>query len=173
MSSINNNTWDHPDIECESEIEKNNPEIKKIREKSALFAYFGKFPQKTEHLTGTYTRNETKLAISELAKNKSHGTDGIPAEAYQACSKFVIGAITQIINNINLGLKPPNDWLEGAVVYLYKNKGDARECNNYRPICLIQIAYKIWAKIVTNRLSTILALATSNNQFGCKKNHPQ
>ena len=169
MRHIKNEIWDHPRLVCESEIEKNNPEIKKIRENSALFAYLEKHPQKTEHLTGNYTRNETGLAILELAKNKSHGTDGIPAEAYQACSKFVIGAITQIINNMNQGKKPPKDWLEGAVVYLYKNKGDAKECNNYRPICLIQIAYKIWAKIVTNRLSAILTLATSNNQFGYKR----
>jgi len=169
MKSIDAKTWDLPGIRCGSEIAENNPEIQKIRENSALFAYLSKNPQKTEQLTGIYTRNETKLAIHELAKNKSSGIDGIPAEAYQACSKFVIGAMTQIINNINQGKRPPKDWMEGAVVYLYKNKGDARECNNYRPICLIQIAYKIWAKIVTNRLSTILALATSNTQFGHKK----
>ena len=66
-------------------------------------------------------------------------------------------------------MDPPKSWMGGAVVYIYENKGDARECNNYRPICLAQIAYKIWAKIVTNRLACILPLATKITQFGYKK----
>ena len=31
-----------------------------------------------------------------------------------------------------------------GIVYIYKNKGDAGGCGNYRPICITQIIYKIF-----------------------------
>jgi sorting nexin-29 len=45
-------------------------------------------------------------------------------------------------------------WLEASVISIYK-KGDRSNCENYRGISLINVGYKICAKIINKRLQTI------------------
>jgi len=63
----------------------------------------------------------------------------------------------------------PPEWKEGVIVHIYKQKGDIHECQNYRPICLKKIAYKIWPILIARRLSKILHLLTGTNQYGYKQ----
>ena len=42
------------------------------------------------------------------------------------------------------------------------------ECNNYRLICITQIIYKIWSKLLTARITQIMHLLTSSTKYGYK-----
>ena len=70
------------------------------------------------------------------------------------------------MNLIKAGKPIPARWGEGAIVYIYKNKGDAVECGIYRPICLTQIIYKIWTGVITRKLTKIMHIVTCENRFG-------
>ena len=45
----------------------------------------------------------------------------------------------------------PEDWHLQQVTLIFK-KGDPGDCNNYRPICLLAAAYKIFAMVLLQRL---------------------
>jgi len=107
--------------------------------------------------------------IKNLPLKKAHGNDGIPGEAYKAAKKWAVKPITKVMNLIKEGRTVPAKWMEGTIVYIYKNKGDASECKNYRPICLTQIIYKIWSGLITRKLTKITHIITSNNQYGYKE----
>jgi hypothetical protein len=47
--------------------------------------------------------------------------------------------VLMIWNNNQL----PNEWNEGIIWPVYR-KGDRLNCNNYRPITLLNMAYKIF-----------------------------
>ena len=47
----------------------------------------------------------------------------------------------------------PADWSVASVALIYK-KGDPGFCANYRPICLLSIAHKIFAAVLKQRLLT-------------------
>ena len=63
----------------------------------------------------------------------------------------------------------PQQWNEGIICPVYK-KGDRRNCNNYRPITLLNIAYKIFAILLNKRLMENIENKLENNQMGFRQN---
>ena len=55
--------------------------------------------------------------------------------------------------------------LFAQVVTIFK-KGDAQKISNYRPISLLNIAYKLYASIIQKRLATYIDPMISRTQFG-------
>ena len=50
------------------------------------------------------------------------------------------------------------------MVPLYKNKGDIKNCNNYRDIKLLSHTMKVWERVVEMRVRKVVSI--SENQFG-------
>lgn len=147
------------------------PILQQIRKKSQLYKAQQQFPKITYMILKDYTIQEINNSIKKLKKtNKAHGADGIPAEAYKTIQTWLAEPLTDMINEIKNGKQLPTTWKNGAVVHIYKNKGGGKECDNYRPISLLQIAYKIWPSLIAQRLAKILRILTSNNQYGYKNN---
>ena len=46
----------------------------------------------------------------------------------------------------------PESWLLGNILPIYKNKGDAQNPENYRPITLLSCLGKLFTRIMNNRL---------------------
>jgi sorting nexin-29 len=63
----------------------------------------------------------------------------------------------------------PTEWLQGIICSIYK-KGEQAICSNYRPITLLNIAYKIFTILLNNRLSKILESILSEDQAGFRPN---
>ena len=64
--------------------------------------------------------------------------------------------------------KLPKEWLSGTTVFLFKKK-DPKKLDNYRPVTLLNIIYKIWAIVITNRISPLMNHITSEMQTAYKK----
>ena len=88
--------------------------------------------------------------------------------AYKATREWEVKPITKIANLIKNWTPAQEKWDEGAVVYIYKNKGGAGECKNYMPICITHITYKKWYGHITRKLTKIMHILTGNGQFGFK-----
>jgi hypothetical protein len=55
----------------------------------------------------------------------------------------------------------------GVISLIYKKKGDRRSLKNYRPISLLQVDYKILARIMANRIKNVLPNIISVDQTCC------
>ena len=64
----------------------------------------------------------------------------------------------------------PQDFKDVLIIPIYKNKGDHKDCGNYRGISLLSVAGKILAKVVQNRLSTVAEAALTESQCGFRRN---
>jgi hypothetical protein len=56
-------------------------------------------------------------------------------------------------------------WTEGILCPVYK-KGDKLDCQNYRGICLLNVTYKVFAKIIYDRLLPHANAAVQHYQAG-------
>jgi len=63
----------------------------------------------------------------------------------------------------------PMEWIQGIICSIYK-KGERTTCSNYRPITILNIAYKIFTIILNNRLPKIVESKLSDVQSGFRPN---
>ena len=104
--------------------------------------------------SGPISESEVVAAGKLLNKKRASGSDGIPPEFWKAITVAGSGACQWAINLCqkcwNEGAVP-KAWHEALVVKVFK-KGDTSQCENYRPISLLQIGYKLFALILLTRL---------------------
>jgi len=100
------------------------------------------------------TSTELHSATKRLRSNKACGPDGQPVEFWKVVlDAGGIGAqwLLKFCNQIWDSQCVPQAWHLQEVALIFK-KGDPAECGNYRPICLLNAAYKIFAMIMLQRL---------------------
>ena len=77
--------------------------------------------------------------------------------------------ILEFFNTIfNIGISVPNSWLLARIVVLFK-KGDASKVGNYRPISIVSVLYKIFSRLLYNRISVFLLPQQSHEHAAYKK----
>ena len=126
------------------------------------------FPQQQE-LDQVPTMEELRLAIAKTKMNKSPGNDGIPAEIYKFGGEELTRRLHQLIEKCWLERRVPQDFKDVLILPIFKNKGDHRDCSNYRGISLLVIAGKIMAKIIQTRLSKLAENVLTESQCGFRK----
>jgi hypothetical protein len=62
----------------------------------------------------------------------------------------------------------PNDWNEATVLPIFKTE-NRKDCSNYRGTSLLNSGYKIFAKIVNERLNTIAETLLHEEQNGFRR----
>lgn len=109
---------------------------------------------------------EIKKAIKSLRTNKTPGPDGYCAEFYK---KFIdqLSPLLQALFNESLsaGHLPPT-LCQAIITVLPKKDKNPLLCGSYRPISLLNVDYKILAKILACRLEEVLSQIISPDQTG-------
>ena len=115
------------------------------------------------------THEEVIEAINSLKNNKSPGSDDIPAELFKSGGEQLISYLHELILQIWDEETLPEEWLVGLLCPLHK-KGDKLVCENYRGISLLNSAYKIFARILYNRLVPHAESVIGDYQCGFRPN---
>ena len=111
---------------------------------------------------------EVRLALKELANNKSPGVDNIPIELVKAAGEDGIKIITTLCRKIWDTSDWPTDWKRSVYIPLPK-KGDTRICSNNRTIALISHTSKILLKIIQRRIEPYMEREIAKEQAGFRK----
>jgi len=97
------------------------------------------------------------------------GSDNIPLELLKDGGRTLKQKLHKLILMIWNNEQLPQQWNEGIICPVYK-KGDRLNCNNYRPIILLNIAYKIFAVLLNKRLLENKENKLEDNQMGLRSN---
>ena len=104
-----------------------------------------------EHEIEEPTDQEIEEICKKMNNNKSTGENGIPAEIIKYGGNRLQQKINVLIKKVWRKKIMPEQWNK-AIIYSIHKKGDKSECQNYRGISVLDVTYKILAKLVSKRL---------------------
>jgi len=107
---------------------------------------------------------EVMEAVEKMKYGKAVGPDNVPSEAWVALEEIGAQFLTQLFNRLLSGEAMPEEWRKSLMVPIYKNKGGAQECGNYRGIKLLSHTMKIWERVLDQRMRECTIV--SQQQFG-------
>lgn len=109
---------------------------------------------------------EFDKAIKDIKTGKAPGPDGLPLQYYKTFSNILNPRFLTFFHSLQLNQNPPKQLLEAYISIIPKEGKDPNQVTNYRPISLINVDVKIYAKILGNRLLPLLTSLVSLDQVG-------
>jgi hypothetical protein len=101
-----------------------------------------------------------------MKNEKSPGPDGLPAEFYKRFSYLFGDAFVDMVNEVfeTASALPITMRLQSYITLLCKRPEQAWLLNNWRPISLLNVDYKIISKVLINRIRLIINRLVNVNQ---------
>ena len=115
-----------------------------------------------------------KECIQALKSKNSEGFDRIPQRCLVDGVESLCTPFNGLFKRIYEQSTVPAQWLVSKTIPIFKNKGDKKDIENYRPIANLCSSSKIFEKLILKRIMDIQVLndvdLTNNSQHGFKKN---
>jgi len=113
---------------------------------------------------GKISKEEVTTAMKRMKSDKAVGPDDIPVEAWRCLGEIAEKFLTKLFNRILESERMPDEWRRSIIIPVFKKKGDAQSCSNYRGIKLISHSMKLWERVVEARLRNEVLI--SEQQYG-------
>jgi hypothetical protein len=120
-------------------------------------------PNENEKLIAMITEQEVKEAVFQMKHNKAHGPDGFPAEFYQIFWKTIKRDLIALFKDFYEDKLPLFSLIFGIITLLPKQK-EASHIKQFRPICLLNVSFKIFTKVMVNRMTGIATKVINPSQ---------
>lgn len=123
-------------------------------------------PMDVEACEANISLDELKAALLAMEPNKSPGLDGLTAEFYKVFWRDFIDIFTRLIET-SFHDNELCESMKISILTLIPKKGDLRSLNNWRPISLLNVDYKVIAKALAKRITSISKNIISEDQTCC------
>ena len=126
-----------------------------------------------EEINTEITEQEIITAVKSLKNNKAPGTDDIINEQIKSTITIMLPTYVKLFNIVfNTGIIPES-WTDGIIKPIYKNKGNPKHPENYRPISLLSCLGKLFTLILNTRLNKYADKTNliHETQAGFRKQH--
>ncbi|KAK6763264.1 hypothetical protein RB195_023828 [Necator americanus] len=112
--------------------------------------------------------SEIRHAIMSVRNRTAPGPDRIRPEHLKSLPPVLINTLARLFTRYLSECKVPKQWKTSKTVLLYK-KGDPHDIGNYRPICLLSVIYKLFTRVILNRIEKVLDEGQPCEQAGFRK----
>lgn len=134
--------------------------------------------QDNEFLTQGFSMEEIKDVVFSMEHSKASGRpDGFPIEFYQNFWEIVNWDLKELFDDFHKG--ELDDFHKGelsverlnyGIITLVPKSKDCSSIQKYRPLCVLNVSFKILAKAITVRMAEKEAKVVSNTQTAFIKN---
>ncbi|KAK6752321.1 hypothetical protein RB195_003627 [Necator americanus] len=112
--------------------------------------------------------SEIRHAIMSVRNRTAPVPDRIRPEHLKSLPPVLINTLARLFTRYLSECKVPKQWKTSKTVLLYK-KGDPHDISNYRPICLLSVIYKLFTRVILNRIEKVLDEGQPCEQAGFRK----
>lgn len=109
---------------------------------------------------------ELQTALKQMKTGKSPGPDGFTLQYYKCFFTVLSPKLITTFNALASPSASVGRVLEAHITVIPKEGKDATQVQNYRPISLLNVDTKLYAKLLANRLSPLLPNLVSLDQVG-------
>ena len=109
--------------------------------------------------------DEVLAALGSLRGNKAGGKNGLLPELWKCCGANLLEHLVELFHQVWQGGCVPQEWKDALIVPIPK-KGDLSLCDNWRGISLLDVGGKMFAKIIQQRLQTVVEEVLPDSQCG-------
>jgi len=118
-----------------------------------------------------FTAKELRCELQKLKTHKCQDGAGLVAEMLKCGGETLVEILCETYNQLLLcNGEAPITWKETIITVLHKS-GDERLPANYRPIVIIPILYKLFARLLYARLAPILDAEQCADQAGFRRDY--
>ena len=118
-----------------------------------------------------FTPDELAKAMTQLRNGKASDKAGIIAEMLKGGGDKLHDALLNLYNEvIKRDATTPEQWKRAHIMVIYKS-GDPQQPSNYRPITVIPLLYKLFARMIYNRLEPLLDPQQPPEQAGFRRQY--
>jgi hypothetical protein len=117
----------------------------------------------SEELMAKFSKKEVREAIFQMKHNKAPGPDGFPAQFYQVFWSLIKDDLMAMFRDFHardLHLL----CLNFGIITLIPKEEKVKRIQQYRPICMLNVSFKIFTKVMANRLMSIACRITKPSQ---------
>jgi hypothetical protein len=126
-------------------------------------------PTTNESLLTSFTEDELYIGIQSLKNNKAAGIDNMLVEQIK---HFGIKTRKWILDMLNECLKTnsmPKIWRQSRIIAILKPGKDASVPKSYRPISLLCHLYKLYERMILNKIAPTIERHLIDEQAGFRK----
>ena len=107
---------------------------------------------------------ELVQAMRRMKNGKAKDGSGVVAEMVKQGGRTLHEAILKLFNDVLVpGALPPESWRRTRLKVIFK-KGDPKLPNNYRPIAILPVLYKLFSRMLCHRVQNSVLQAQSPDQ---------
>ena len=117
-------------------------------------------------LDANISLEELTAAVGQMAPGRAPGLDGLPADFYGHFWKCLGADLWEVLQECSQTELLPASCRR-AVLSLLPKKGDLAVLKNWRPVALLCTDYKLFSKVLANRLKHFLELIIHRDQSYC------
>lgn len=103
-----------------------------------------------------FSNKEIKETLFCTNQDKAPGLSGITVRMIKMLGKIGIKALKRIFNSIISSVQVPDAWKKTVILFLPKSDELDASLFNMRPISLIEVALKLFMKMLLNRMTRII-----------------
>ncbi|KAE9417419.1 hypothetical protein Angca_008526, partial [Angiostrongylus cantonensis] len=111
---------------------------------------------------------EIRYAISSVKNRTAPGPERIRSEHLKNLPPVLVSTLARLFTRFLSVCKVPTEWKTSKTALLFK-KGDLHDIGNYRPICLLSVVYKLFTRLILNRIDKTLDEGEPCEQAGFRK----
>ena len=120
----------------------------------------------TPTMAHPFSEEEYKKGIAALKNNKAAGRDEALVEQVKHLGQKINKLLHTMLNVCFTGNKIPKIWRQSKIIAILKPGKDSAIPKNYRPISLLCHTYKLYERMILNRIAPVVEQRLIKEQAG-------